>query len=217
MVQRALNKAPSHTTIATNGIYDETTKRRVGAFRAARSLRIGRDVDQQLLDELWPYFDAYGRWRYRLFRPPAPPPLMVAPIARGSRPTFLHPTAGLLGNWALDWMSPGGTPVVAVEPAKIKKLSGRDPRQGADQAIGIFGYSIHYETSAGYRYFSTHYGERERLYVGQVVQAGQKIGEIGNWPGDPGRSHLHLGVTSPLGVTDAKRRIQAVASSPPPA
>jgi hypothetical protein len=124
----------------------------------------------------------------------------------------LHPTAGLLGNWAIDFCAPGGTAVVAAEKATIRRLSGRDPSQGAEQTIGIFGWSIHYETANGYRYFSTHYGSRT-VQEGQVVECGQSLGTVGSWPGNPGRSHLHLGVTSPLGTADAKKRITAVSQA----
>lgn len=122
----------------------------------------------------------------------------------------LHPTAGLAGNWAIDFCAPGGTKVLAVERATIRKLSGRDPSQGADQTVGIFGWSIHYETANGYRYFSTHYGARSPLSVGQVVDVGEVLGTVGNWPGDPSRSHTHLGVTSPISQADAKKHITEV-------
>ena len=83
---------------------------------------------------------------------------------------------------------------------------------GAEQTIGIFGWSIHYETAAGYRYFSTHYGLRS-VQEGEIVQVGQIIGTVGSWPGDPGRSHTHLGVTSPLGTADAKKRITTISQA----
>lgn len=121
----------------------------------------------------------------------------------------LHETDGLYGNWAIDFCAPGGTKVLAVEKATIRKLSGRDPSQGW-YGPGIFGYSVHYETPEGYRYFSTHYGSRGSLRVGQVVEVGQVIGTVGHWPGDPSRSHTHLGVTSPYGEADAKKKITAV-------
>lgn len=124
----------------------------------------------------------------------------------------LHITAGLTGNWAIDFCAPGGTKVVAVERATIVKLSGRNPSEGAQQDIGIFGWSIHYETANGYHYFSTHYGSRS-YHVGQIVDPGDVLGTVGSWPGDPGRSHTHLGVTSPLGSADAKRKITAVAQA----
>ena len=125
----------------------------------------------------------------------------------------LHPTAGLYGNWAIDFCAPGGTKVLAVENATITKLSGRDPASGANQTIGIFGWSIHYETPEGYRYFSTHYGSRSPLQVGQHVDAGQVVGTVGHWPGDESRSHTHLGVTSPLGTADAKKRITDISTA----
>ncbi len=75
MIQRALNKAPSQTVIAVDGHYNTTTKNRVRAFEIAHSLLVndGRFV-QQTLNALWTYFDAYGRMRYRLYKPPVPPP-----------------------------------------------------------------------------------------------------------------------------------------------
>jgi Peptidase family M23 len=124
----------------------------------------------------------------------------------------LHPTAGLLGNWAIDFCVDGGTPVVAVEAGTIKQLSGNNPAEGSDDEVGIFGWSIHYETAKGYRYYTTHYGDRT-VRVGQIVKAGDVIGHVGRWPGDAGRSHLHQGVTSPLGTADAKKRMEAVANS----
>jgi hypothetical protein len=100
--------------------------------------------------------------------------------------------------------------VLAVEDAEITRLSGHDPADGAQQSIGIFGWSISYETPQGYGYFSTHYGAKAALRVGQPVQCGQVLGTVGSWPGDPARSHTHLGVTSPRGYADAKKRILEV-------
>lgn len=79
MVQRALNAAPSRTVIAVTSHYDATTQRRVSRFRLANSLNPGTHFDQEMLDALWPYFDAYGRWRYRLYQPPKPAPVLIAP------------------------------------------------------------------------------------------------------------------------------------------
>lgn len=121
----------------------------------------------------------------------------------------LHQTSGIPGNWAIDFMAPGGTPVLAVENATVTRLSGRSPSDGASQSIGIFGWSIYYETSAGVRYFSTHYGRRNVL-LGARIDVGQKIGEVGGWPGDPGRSHTHLGCTHPNGQAAAKAKIVEV-------
>lgn len=75
MVQRALNKAPSRTTIATDGVYGPTTKRRVASFQKARKLAGSGAFLQSTLDALWPFFDAYGKFRYGAYRaPPAQTP-----------------------------------------------------------------------------------------------------------------------------------------------
>lgn len=165
---------------------------------------------------LEPHFDAYAE---KLMLSWVKPTLVCFPFpldAGGTvNPNALHVTAGIPGNWALDFMGHGGTPVVAVEDGWVARLSGRDPAGQVNQSVGIFGWSISYETRAGYRYFSTHYGARNPgLYVGMRVEAGDHLGRVGSWPGDPGRSHLHLGVTSPFGERDARKRIQAVASAP---
>lgn len=130
------------------------------------------------------------------------------PIPKGSYYSIcqdLHQTLGIYGNWAIDFCAKAGTRVLAVERARITRLSGRDPAWGVKSG-GIFGWSIYYETAKGYRYFSTHYGDRF-VREGQIVDVGDAIGEIGNWPGN---AHLHLGVTSPLGITDAKKKITSV-------
>jgi hypothetical protein len=124
-----------------------------------------------------------------------------------------HQTAGLPQvNWAIDFCAPGGTPVYAVERAEVTRLSGHDPSLPPNNAIGIWGWTIYYKTADGYEYFSTHYGSRI-VKVGQIVEVGQVIALVGNWPGDPGRSHTHLGVSSPKGSADAKAKIEAVAKA----
>lgn len=127
----------------------------------------------------------------------------------------LHPTDGIPGgeNWALDFCAPGGTKVVAVEDAVITRLSGHDPSEGANQVIGIFGWNIYYETADGYTYFSTHYGARSPLSIGQVVDCGQVVGTVGHWPGDASRSHTHLGVSSTKGAAAAKKRITEISNA----
>jgi len=154
-----------------------------------------------------------------LTRASTPPAALVFPFLEESHvgvdPAGLHVTDGIAANWALDFMCAGGTPVVACEDVRVVRLSGRDPAQGADQKRGLFGFNTHFETSDGYRYFTTHFGKRAPgLAVGDLVNAGDLLGEVGSWPDDPPRSHCHLGVTSPRGEVDAQRRIQAVARAP---
>ena len=146
-----------------------------------------------------------------------PTPELAFPLPKGSGGSVslseLHMTDGLEGNWALDFMAAGGMPVVAPEPATVRKLSGRDPALGADQVKEIFGWSIQLETADGYHYLARHLGERSDLAAGDTVEIGQVLGKVGTWPDDPPRSRLHLGVTSPKDEADAKARIQAVGSA----
>ena len=124
-----------------------------------------------------------------------------------------HATAGLIGNWAYDFCAPGGTPVVAVVEAEVVKISGHPPDEVIDPSLGIFGWNLYYSTPEGYRWFSTHYGELS-VRVGQKLKVGQRVGKVGHWPGEPSRSHTHLGVTSPHGSADAKVWIRRVANAP---
>lgn len=124
-----------------------------------------------------------------------------------------HVTTGINGNIAIDFMAHGGTPVLAVERARITRFSGHDPQLPPSNQAGIWGWSIYYEAATGYDYFSTHYGSRT-CKVGDIVEVGDQIGVVGSWPGDPGRSHTHLGCSSVRGMTDARNHILAIAASP---
>lgn len=125
----------------------------------------------------------------------------------------IHETAGLPGNMAIDFCAPGNTYVVAPADCEIVKLSGHDPSYVIDPGLGIFGYSIHFVSSGGYRWFSTHFG-KVFVRVGQRLKRGDALGLVGWWPGDPGRSHSHIGVTSLHGRADAIRLIKLVAKAP---
>jgi len=61
-------------------------------------------------------------------------------------------------------------------------------------------------------YFATHLGDHTAL-IGRKVKRGDLLGHVGHWPGDPGRSHTHLGVTHPMGKRAAVARIEAVAKA----
>lgn len=134
-----------------------------------------------------------------------------------SRPkaSGLHETGGIPGNWALDFMAPGGTLIVASETGVIERLSGHPPSSGTwknghpDLAGDVFGWSLYLRCAMG-TYFDTHIGV---LYVddGEHVVEGQVLGEVGHWPRDPGRSHTHRGFTSKSGSRAASvKRIEAV-------
>ena len=130
----------------------------------------------------------------------------------------LHETGGIPGNWAFDFMAPGGWPVLASCDATVSRFSGHDPATGLHpNAQGdVFGWSLYLKDSQGRTYFLTHLGSRT-CQVGQRVTCGQQLGTVGNWPNDPGRSHTHEGVTSPAGATQvaqSKARITAISTAP---
>ncbi len=140
---------------------------------------------------------------------------LVYPIA-GDFNVFeggLHETAGVSGNWSIDFICKAGLGVVAVEDATITRFSGHDPSDDSSDAQGVYGWSTWYLTADGYKYFATHQGRRyPTLRVGMKVQAGDLIGYVGDqrYRAD----HLHLGVNSPKGEADAKARIKQVAAAP---
>lgn len=153
----------------------------------------------------------------KLLEPPKVASMIYPHPAKATTAHFIppiHTTGGLAGNKALDFMAPPGTEVLIVEDAEITRLSGHNPDTGVHGKVGdVFGWNIYYKNRQGYEYFSTHYGER-RVEVGMKLPAGSVIGIVGDWPHDPGRSHTHLGITSPKGTEDASERITAVAHSP---
>lgn len=141
---------------------------------------------------------------------------LVYPHPAGERSVVcqgLHPTAGINGNWGIDFCAPGGTPLLAPFSGRIIKVSGHDPSSGEHGSAGIFGWSSYLERPDGLWAYMTHQGRRF-VHVGQTVRIGQMIGEVGHWPHNPGRSHTHLGVTSPRGSTDAKRVVTAISVAP---
>ncbi len=102
-----------------------------------------------------------------------------------------HPTGGLPGYPAFDYMAPAGTPCVAPVDGKIDRLSGRDPSAGGP-AGGALGYSI-YMSGGGKSYFLTHL-DKVLVKAGQRVSQGEQIAEIANGPRSWSTPHVHMGV-----------------------
>lgn len=123
----------------------------------------------------------------------------------------IHETAGLDGNMAIDFCSPPGTHIVAVEAGTVTKLSGHNPNDDTWDSQGVFGWTVHFRTPSGYRYFVTHLGIRT-VSLGQKLEMGQTLGRVGDQKFRP--DHCHYGVTSPISTTDAKKRITAVSRAP---
>lgn len=190
MVQRALNKAPSSTVIALTGVYDSTTKRRMGSFRAANSLLAGTHFDQPALDMLWPYFDAYGRMRYRLYQPPAPKPafLEIGPVQPGSVSlldmSLTHDTSGIPLFPAVDtaWGGGGGVVVIAPESCVVDT---KDTSSSPGEAFFLTGVST-------LRHWIGHLDRDWPL--GHRFSKGDVIGKTLPIPGSS--DHAHWGVNA---------------------
>lgn len=144
-------------------------------------------------------------------------PSLVYPLgkkAAGARPTAagLHVTSGLAGNVALDFMTAPGAFVVAPEACTVFRWSGRDPELGVVNG-SVFGWSVYLQTRSGVIYFMTHLSTRFGE-PGDRLRPGDRVGLVGHWPGDRGRSHLHAGITHPKGIAKARARILEVAAAP---
>ena len=141
--------------------------------------------------------------------------ILAYPHAKGSKssysPSGLHQTGGLAGNWALDFMAPGGTKVVAPQAGVVSRLSGHNPVEGVFPGA-VYGWSVYVDTADGF-YFLTHFGVRY-CHVGQHVVPGTLLGLVGHWPHDEGRSHTHCGFTAHAGKAASKARILAVGLAP---
>lgn len=189
MVQRALNRwaAGKHVDIPVTSVYDRTTSDRVMAFQAEQKIKpASGDFGQRTLGELWRYFDAYGRMRYRLYRAPAAPNL--GPIVAGGisvldhQPT--HQTDGLPDYIAFDdgWLI--GKPVLAPENLVVTKQSSA---QGGD--------AFYAEGASRLRYWVGHIHSAPP--TGTKFKKGQTMTHIAV----TSRPHVHLGIDAQaLGV-----------------
>jgi hypothetical protein len=169
-------------------------------------------VGQTTFDVIVKHWDSYAASVYETYRSQVQP-TMVFPIAAGPPATVcqgLHQTAGLLGNWAIDFCAPPGAPVVAPEPGWVSRLSGHPPTEDLWDSQGVFGWTVYLDTRAGYRYFITHMGKRA-VKTGDRLMAGDPVGFVGDQHYRP--DHLHCGCTSPLGPSDARKRIVQVSRS----
>jgi murein DD-endopeptidase MepM/ murein hydrolase activator NlpD len=110
----------------------------------------------------------------------------------GQRPhASTHPTGGLPGYPAYDYMCPAGTPCVAPVSGKIDRLSGKNPKLGGP-AGGALGYSI-YLSGNGKSYFMTHL-DKVKVKAGQHVKQGEQIAEAAHGPPSWSTPHVHMGV-----------------------
>lgn len=114
------------------------------------------------------------------------------PVAAGG----FHPTSGLPGFGARDYMAAGGS--LARSPIKGKVSSSRPFGRLATQnpAAGFGGARLYLERPNGKEIYIAHFGLGPGdllVKPGQTVGVGTPLGRVWRWPNDPGRSHLHVG------------------------
>lgn len=110
-----------------------------------------------------------------------------------------HPTRGLSGYPAFDYMASPGTPVLAPEDGWIVGHSGHDPAQGPSG--DIFAWSLYfYGRETHSMYFMTHLSDTagDGFY-----RKGSIIAYVANWGA---RSHVHVGVNRGSGRLAAPDR-----------
>lgn len=207
MVQRALNRWTAGVPIPVSGVYDQTTSDRVLAFQAAEGIMpASGDFGQRTLDVLWPYFDGYGRWRYRLFRPPksTPPTRQIpdlGPVVVGGRPVLehdlTHETDGLPGYPAFDDGFRAGAVVVAPEPMTVTRIGWARRRDGRPN-----GRSVHARGEAIDWWFGH---VDDPAPVGARLGRGERLATVS---GNHEVPHVHVGISTErlLGFELAHRR-----------
>jgi murein DD-endopeptidase MepM/ murein hydrolase activator NlpD len=105
-----------------------------------------------------------------------------------------HETSGLAGYPAHDYFGAAGSPVIAPVGGTVVRFSGHDPKNGPISGVhGPFGWSLYIRGDDGHLYYLTHMGSRS-VHVGQKVNAGSRIGTIGDYAHFGGANHVHMGV-----------------------
>lgn len=120
--------------------------------------------------------------------------IVGSPLAGVAPHAATHPTLGLAGYPAYDYMAKAGTAVLAPVGGTIERLSGHDPASGAPQGPhGPFGWSVYLKGDDGKIYFLTHLGA---LFVraGQRVVQGARLATVGDYARFGGADHVHVGV-----------------------
>lgn len=188
MVQRALNKwVRPGVAVPVTGEYDEPTQDRVTALQLEQKIKpAAGDFGQRTLDALWPYFDAYGRMRYRLFRSPAD--TTIGPVWKGGQSLLdhdlTHATDGLALYPAFDDGFSEGLPIIAPEALIVTRPSHSRP--------GLAFYAT------GRSRLQFWFGHLDRSHAaGARFKRGQMIGRVApNTIG--GGPHVHVGVNVEL-------------------
>ena len=191
--------------------YNDSKERGVNKARAKINLPQNGVYNKQVHEYL-ERIDAFDDYAQKLMLDYAPTPTLVFPFAVDISVSFcqwLHETGGLPGNWAIDFCCRAGAAILSPERATVTRFSGSPPGTDHPDGAGVFGWTTYLLSPKGYQYFITHQGRRlATLQVGMHVEPGDILGYVGDQEFRP--DHAHIGVSSPLGPEDAKKRIVAV-------
>lgn len=103
-----------------------------------------------------------------------------------------QPTATYHSQGGSDLMAPRGTPVLNMQTGKVVEVY----QDRGDHQVGGNAVLVHGDD--GLDYYYAHFDQPSTVKPGDVVQAGQQIGAVGNsgnaWKGGTGETHLHIGI-----------------------
>lgn len=141
-VQRALNAWASAPSLEVNSVYDRDTEARMKMFQGEQKIKPATgNMGQASLDRMWPFFDAYGRMRYRRYSAPSPLP-ELGPMTKGGRPflelSLTHATSGIPLFPAVDLAWGAGVPVLAPESCTVDT---KDTSSNPGEALYLLGFS----------------------------------------------------------------------------
>ena len=185
-VQRALNRwsRGRFPKIPLTRRYDLATRSAVRRFQTVAAIAHPDGVfRQETLDSLWRSFDRYGRLRYRLARPPSPPPV-IGPVFAGGQSVLAHDltheTSGLPLYPAFDDAFREGTPIIAPEPLRVTNSSSSRP-----------GLAFYATGASKIRYW---FGHLDRTHSpGTRFARGDLVGHVAH-NAIGGGPHVHVGV-----------------------
>lgn len=111
-----------------------------------------------------------------------------------------HPTSGLEGFPANDFMAAAGTPVYAPFSGVVDPNRPFGWSENQNAAAGFGGARMYLtgqadQDPAAETAYLAHMAKNLQVKPGQKIKKGQLLGYVWNWTNDPGRSHVHYGLS----------------------
>lgn len=153
MVQRALNRwTRGAVALPLSGEFDRRTQDRLLGFQLEQGITPARgDLGQTTLAKLAPYFDAYGKMRYRAFRLPSALP-DLGPFVEGEPSVLDHDLTHATGGFptathrtkypAFDGGFGAGKKIIAPEPLRVYRASSARRRDGRPNGKAFYARGV---------------------------------------------------------------------------